>query len=44
VCRLLLASLNIGVVPGSYLSPEKKDTEQITRGNGMGDAYTATLA
>jgi len=44
VCRLLLASLNIGVVPGSYLWPEKIDTEQITRGNGMGDVYTATLA
>jgi len=42
VCRSLFASRNIGAIPRTHLFTEKTP-ELMTRGNSLGDIYTATL-
>ena len=43
-CRFLLVSLNIDAILGEMtIRQRRKKLEEITRGNGLGDAYTATL-
>jgi len=45
VCRFLLVSLNIGAVLGEVtIGLRRKKVEKMVRGNGLSDAYTATLA
>ena len=44
VCRFLLVSLNIGAILGEVtIRQRRKKLEEIERGNGLSDAYTATL-
>src|ERR1700712_4068234 len=44
VCRFLLASLNIeAILAGITISERRKKLKEIARGNGLGDAYAATL-
>jgi hypothetical protein len=44
VCRFLLVSLNIDAILGEVtIRQRRKKLEEMTRGNGLSDAYTATL-
>jgi len=44
VCRFLLVSLNIDVILGGVtIGQRRKKLEEMARGNGLSDAYTATL-
>ena len=44
VCRFLLVSLNVDAILGEVtIRQRKKKLEEMTKGNGLGDAYTATL-
>ena len=43
-CRFLLVSLNIGAILGEVTIHQRRmKLEQMTQGNGLSDAYTATL-
>ena len=45
MCRFLLASLNIeAILAGITIGERRKKLEEMARGNGLSDAYTATLA
>ena len=45
LCRFLLVSLNIEAVLGEVtIGLRRKKLEEMARGNGLSDAYTATLA
>jgi len=45
VCRFLLVSLNIDAILGEVtIGRRRRKLEEMTRGNGLNDAYTATLA
>jgi len=44
VCRFLLVSLNIDAILGAVtIRQRRKKLDEMTHGNGLGDAYTATL-
>ena len=44
LCRFLLVSLHIDAILGEVtIRQRRKKLEQMTRGNGLGDAYAATL-
>ena len=44
MCRFLLVSLNIDAILGEVtIRQRRKKLEEITQGNGLSDAYTATL-
>src|SRR5205807_10571351 len=44
MCRFLLASLNMDAILGEVtISRRRKKLGEMTRGNGLSDAYTATL-
>jgi len=44
VCRFLLVALNIdAILEGVTIRQRRKKLEEMTLGNGLGDAYTATL-
>ena len=44
LCRFLLVSLNIDAILGEVtIGQRRKKLEETTRGNGLSDAYTATL-
>jgi len=45
ICRFLLASLTIDAILGEVtVGQRRKKLEEITQGNGLSDAYTATIA
>ena len=45
MCRFLLVSLNIEAILGEVtIGQRRKKLEEMARGNGLSDAYTATLA
>ena len=45
VCRFLLVSLNIDAILGEVtIRQRRKKLEEMTQGNGLSDAYTATLS
>ena len=45
MCRFLLVSLNIDAILGEVtIRQRRKKLEEMARGNGLSDAYTATLA
>src|SRR5437588_9922141 len=44
IYRFLLVSLNMDVILGEVtIRQRRKKLEEMTKGNGLGDAYTATL-
>ena len=45
MCRFLLVSINIDAILGEVtIFLRRKKLEEMARGNGLSDAYTATLA